>query len=95
MADLRGRREVLGSSAEAALSGVRCVAELRDRGVRVRVQSRLRDTGDLDGGVSAGLDWQTRAGFNAGIGANVLLKSSDSPFETAGLLPFLRLGWLF
>jgi hypothetical protein len=48
------------------------------------------------GGLSAGLDWQTRVGFNAAIGATVLLKPSDGPFETTwGLLPFLRLGWLF
>ena len=47
------------------------------------------------GGLSAGLDWQTRVGFNLAFGASVLLQSADSPFHSAPALPYLRLGWLY
>ncbi len=49
----------------------------------------------VTGVVSAGLDWQTRAGFNLAVGASALLQTGDSPFHSAPAFPYLRLGWLY
>ncbi len=49
----------------------------------------------VTGAVSAGLDWQTKVGFNVAFGASVLLQAGESPFHSAPAFPFLRLGWLY
>ncbi len=46
-------------------------------------------------GLNAGLDWQTRPGFNLAFGGLLWVDTGDTPFRDVGGLPYLRFGWLF